>query len=126
MPDLPLSGLRVLEMGQIIAAPYCGQMLGDMGAEVIKIEVPDGGDVARSYGPYQFDDPSAGSGQALSYYFAAFNRNKESVTLNLRQPAAAAALRELIKRSDVFVHNSLAGSIERLGFSYDQVRPLNP
>src|SRR3989304_79174 len=106
MSELPLSGLRVLEMGQIIAAPYCSQMLGDMGAEVIKIEVPESGDVSRSYGPYSFDQ--------LSYYFAAFNRNKQSVTLNLKHPAAAGALRELIKGSDVFVHNSLAASIERL------------
>ena len=71
-------------MSQIIAAPYCGQMLGDMGAEVIKIEVPQGGDVSRSYGPYRFGDPADGVGHGLSYYFCAFNRNKQSVTLNLR------------------------------------------
>ena len=118
MADLPLAGLRVLEMSQIIAAPYCGQMLGDMGAEVIKIEVPDGGDVSRSYGPHKLGD--------LSYYFCAFNRNKDSLTLNLKHAGAAAVLRELIRRSDVFVHNSLAASIERLGFSYEQVRDLNP
>jgi crotonobetainyl-CoA:carnitine CoA-transferase CaiB-like acyl-CoA transferase len=126
MPDLPLTGLRIVEMSQIVAAPYAGQMLGDMGAEVIKIEVPDGGDVSRSYGPYRFGDPAGGPGHGLSYYFCAFNRNKQSVTLNLRHPAAADALRELIKRSDVFLHNSLAASIERLGFGYEQVRPLSP
>ncbi len=125
MADLPLTGIRVLEMSQIIAAPYCGQMLGDMGAEVIKIEVPEGGDVSRSYGPYKFGDPANGAGHGLSYYFTAFNRNKQSVTLNLRHEGAAAALRELIKTSDVFLHNSLAASIERLGFGYEQVRPLN-
>jgi crotonobetainyl-CoA:carnitine CoA-transferase CaiB-like acyl-CoA transferase len=126
MADLPLSGIRVLEMSQIIAAPYCGQMLGDMGAEVIKIEVPDGGDVSRSYGPYRFGDPKDGVGHGLSYYFCAFNRNKQSITLNLRHEGAKDALRRLIERSDVFVHNSLAASIERLGFSYEQVRDLNP
>jgi len=113
VPDFPLSGIRVLEMSQIIAAPYCGQMLGDMGAEVIKIEVPQGGDVSRSYGPYRFGDPADGVGHGLSYYFCAFNRNKQSVTLNLRLEGAKDALRELIKRSDVFLHNSLAASIER-------------
>ncbi len=122
MPDLPLSGVRVLEMSQIIAAPYCGQMLGDMGAEVVKIEVPEGGDVSRSYGPYRFGTPE---GPGLSYYFCAFNRNKDSVTLNLKHPGAADILRELIRRSDVFVHNSLAASISRLGFDYRQVQPLN-
>jgi formyl-CoA transferase len=126
MAELPLSGIRVLEMSQIIAAPYCGQMLADMGAEVIKIEVPDGGDVSRSYGPYRFGDPADGPGHGLSYYFSAFNRNKQSVTLNLRHEGAKEALRRLLARSDVFLHNSLAASIERLGFSYEQVRPLNP
>jgi formyl-CoA transferase len=125
MPDLPLAGLRVLEMSQIIAAPYCGQMLADMGAEVIKIEVPEGGDVSRSYGPYRFGDPADGPGHGLSYYFSAFNRNKQSLTLNLRHEGAKQALREMIKRSDVFLHNSLSASIERLGFGYDQIRPLN-
>ncbi len=126
MPELPLSGIRVLEMSQIIAAPYCGQMLADMGAEVIKIEVPETGDVSRSYGPYRFGDPADGPGHGLSYYFTAFNRNKQSVTLNLRHAGAAAALRELMKRSDVFLHNSLAASIERLGFGYSQVKASNP
>lgn len=126
MPDLPLSGIRVLEMSQIIAAPYAGQMLGDMGAEVIKIEVPEGGDVSRSYGPYTFGNAVDGPGHGLSYYFCAFNRNKQSVTLNLRHEGAKDALARLIGRSDVFLHNSLSASIERLGFNYEQVRPLNP
>jgi formyl-CoA transferase len=117
LADLPLAGIRVAEMSQIIAAPYCGQMLGDMGAEVIKVEVPDGGDVSRSYGPYKLGD--------LSYYFCAFNRNKQSLTLNLRHADAAEALRELLRQSDVFLHNSLAASIERLGFSYHDVKALN-
>ncbi|HEY7270898.1 MAG TPA: CoA transferase, partial [Dehalococcoidia bacterium] len=115
-----------LEMSQIIAAPYAGQMLADIGAEVIKIEVPEGGDVSRSYGPYRFGDPADGAGHGLSYYFCAFNRNKQSITLNLRHEGAKEALRGLIKVSDVFLHNSLAASIERLGFSYEQVRGLNP
>jgi crotonobetainyl-CoA:carnitine CoA-transferase CaiB-like acyl-CoA transferase len=118
MADLPLSGIRVVETSQIIAAPYCGQMLGDMGAEVIKVEVPEGGDVSRSYGPQRLGEHS--------YYFAAFNRNKESVTLNLKHPAAAEVMRGLLRQSDVFLHNSLAASIERLGFGYEQVRALNP
>lgn len=118
MAELPLAGIRVVEMSQIIAAPYCGQMLGDMGAEVIKVEVPDGGDVSRSYGPYTFGD--------LSYYFCAFNRNKQSVTLNLRHPDAAEAMRRLLEQADVFLHNSLAASIDRLGFGYERVHEINP
>jgi crotonobetainyl-CoA:carnitine CoA-transferase CaiB-like acyl-CoA transferase len=118
VPDPPLAGLRVVELSQIIAAPYCGQMLGDLGAEVIKVELPGSGDVSRSYGPHAFGD--------LSYYFCAFNRNKESVTLDLRKPAAAAAMQALLARADVFLHNSLAASIERLGLDYESVRALNP
>jgi len=113
-----LEGIRVLELGRVLAAPFCGQMLGDLGAEVIKIEVPGSGDDSRAYGPPFVD------GQ--SFYFLSLNRNKESVTLNLKDERARDILRRLIERSDVFLHNSLPGPMERLGFSYDEVRKVNP
>jgi len=93
-------------------------MLGDLGAEVIKIEMPETGDESRAYGPPFIE------GQ--SFYFLSLNRNKESVTLNLKHERAKEILRELITRSDVFVHNSVPEPMERLGFSYEDVRRVNP
>src|SRR4030065_344673 len=113
-----LEGIRVLELGRVLAAPFCGQMLGDLGAEVIKIEVPGTGDESRAYGPPFVD------GQ--SFFFLSLNRNKESVTLNLKDDRAKEVLRRLIKRSDVFLHNSMPGPMERLGFSYDEGRKGKP
>ncbi|MGB6838372.1 MAG: CoA transferase, partial [Dehalococcoidia bacterium] len=114
----PLEGYRVLELGRVLAAPFCAQMLGDLGAEVIKIEMPETGDESRAYGPPFIE------GQ--SFYFLSLNRNKESVTLNLKHERAKEILRELIRRFDVFVHNSVPEPMERLGFSYEDVRRVNP
>lgn len=114
----PLHGVRVLELGRVLAAPFCAQMLGDAGADVIKIEIPNTGDESRAYGP-----PFV---EGQSYYFLSLNRNKRSITLNLKHEGARNVLRRLIQSADVFVHNSLPGPMERLGFSYEQVRPLNP
>ncbi len=114
----PLEGYRVLELGRVLAAPFCAQMLGDLGAEVIKIELPETGDESRAYGPPFIEGES--------FYFFSLNRNKESVTLDLKHERAKEILRELIGRSDVFVHNSLPGPMERLGFSYEDVREVNP
>jgi len=114
----PLEGYRVLELGRVLAAPFCAQMLGDLGAEVIKIEMPETGDESRAYGPPFIE------GQ--SFYFLSLNRNKESVTLNLKHERAKEILRELIRRSDVFVHNSVPEPMERLGFSYEDVRRVSP
>jgi len=113
-----LEGIRVLELGRVLAAPFCGQMLGDLGAEVIKIEVPGSGDESRAYGPPFVEGESS--------YFLSLNRNKDSVTLNLKDERAKDVLRRLIERSDVFLHNSLPGPMERLGFSYEDVRKANP
>jgi len=113
-----LEGIRVLELGRVLAAPFCGQMLGDLGAEVIKVEVPGSGDESRAYGP-----PFV---EGESFYFFSLNRNKESITLDLKDERAKDVLRSLIERSDVFLHNSLPGPMERLGFSYEEVRKVNP
>lgn len=113
-----LSGIRVVELGRVLAAPFCGQLLGDAGADVVKIEIPEGGDEARTYGPPFIE------GQ--SYYFLSLNRNKRSVTLNLKHEAARELMRSLLVTADVFLHNSLPGPIERLGLGYELVRRLNP
>jgi len=113
-----LEGIRVLELGRVLAAPFCAQMLGDLGAEVIKVEVPGSGDESRTYAP-----PFV---EGESFYFFSLNRNKESITLNLKDERAKDVLRRLIERSDVFLHNSLPGPMERLGFSYEEVRKVNP
>jgi glutaryl-CoA transferase len=117
MTAAPLEGVRVVEMGRVLAAPFCAQMLGDMGADVIKLEMPPGGDESRSYGPHNFG--------GLSYYFVSLNRNKRSLTLNLKDESAKEVLRRLLARSDVFIHNSLPRAINGLGFSYGQVKELN-
>lgn len=117
-PRQALSGVRVIEFGRVLAAPFCAQMLGDAGAEVIKIEAPNAGDESRAYGP-----PFV---EGQSYYFLSLNRNKRSLTLNLRQESAKRVLRSLLRTADVFVHNVLPGPIGRLGFSHDEVRSLNP
>ncbi|MEW5917094.1 MAG: CaiB/BaiF CoA-transferase family protein [Gemmatimonadota bacterium] len=107
---MPFSGLRVVAVEQAVAAPFCSRQLADMGADVVKIERPNVGDPARSY-------DSALHGE--SAYFAWLNRGKRSVVLDLSQAASREALRRLVARADVFVHNLAPGAIERLGFGYE-------
>ena len=114
---LPFSGLRVVALEQAVAAPFCSRQLADMGAEVIKVERPNGGDPARSY-------DSAIRGQ--SAYFAWLNRGKRSVALDLSFAPARGAFAKLLDRADVFVHNLAPGAVERLGFGYDAVQPTHP
>ena len=110
---LPLEGIRVVALEQAVAAPFCSRQLADMGADVIKIERPDGGDFARAY-----DDALNG----VSSYFAWLNRGKRSVVLDLKEPAGLEALTHLVDRADVFVHNLAPGAVERLGLGYDSAR----
>ncbi len=107
---LPLSGLRVVALEQAVAGPFCSRQLADMGADVIKVERPDGGDFARHYDSALND---------LSAYFAWLNRGKRSITLDLKQPRDLAICGRLIDRADVFVHNLVPGAVERFGFGYD-------
>ena len=115
--DGPLTGVKVLDLTNVVMGPYGTHILADMGADVIKIESPDG-DLMRYYRPYRH---AGMSGQVLH-----LQRNKRSLILDLKQPEGAAALKRLIARSDVLVHNMRPKAIKRLGFDYDQVRPLNP
>ncbi len=117
-PMLPLAGLRVLELGQLIAGPFCGQLLGDFGAEVIKIEAPDAPDPARGWGAAKVD------GQSLFWPIIA--RNKKSMTLNLRTERGQAILKDLVETADVLVENFRPGTLERWGLGPDVLHAINP
>ncbi len=117
VPALPLSGLRVVALEQAVAAPFCSRQLADLGADVVKIERPDGGDLARGYD---------GALNGVSAYFAWLNRGKRSVVLDLKQPGDHAACAKLIARADVLVHNLAPGAVERLGFGYDDLSETQP
>ncbi len=113
-----LEGVRVLDLSRIIAGPFCSQILGDMGAEVIKVEEPGTGDDTRTWGPpFQH-------GEAV--YFFCVNRNKKSLTLNLKDPRGQAILRELAKRADVLLENFKPGTFAKLGLDWDDLRQVNP
>lgn len=114
----PLDGIRVLDLTRVLAGPYCTMILGDLGAEVIKVERPGTGDDTRAWGP-----PWAGSESA---YYLSVNRNKKSVTVNLKEPEGQEIIRELAKSSDIVVENFRIGTLERIGLGYDQLRELNP
>jgi crotonobetainyl-CoA:carnitine CoA-transferase CaiB-like acyl-CoA transferase len=114
----PLSGTRVIDLTRALAGPYCTLLLGDMGADVVKIELPGSGDETRQWGPPFLAGESS--------YFMSVNRNKRSVTLDLKSAEGLAALRRLVERADVLVENFRPGTMERLGLTYDQARALNP
>ncbi len=113
----PLEGIRVLELGNLIAGPFCGMLLGDMGADVIKIERPPRGDQTRATPPMV---------NAESASFAALNRNKRSLVLDLKQHQARDIAHLLVAKSDVFVENNRPGALEALGLGPAQVRAINP
>ena len=115
--DRPLSGVRVLDLTRVLAGPFCSMILGDMGAEVIKVEEPGKGDDTRSWPPFV-------GGEAT--YFLAVNRNKQSLTLNLKAPEGRAILQKLVRKSDVLLENFRTGTMERLGLGYKALARLNP
>ena len=118
---MPLSGIRVVDLTRILAGPYATMILGDMGADVIKVEHPEGGDDTRAWGP-----PWVPQAAGASAYFTAVNRNKRSVALDLKSESAREALWRLIEGADVVVSNFRPGVIERLGFSWEAVRARAP
>src|SRR5260370_28111658 len=117
-PEPPLEGVRVLDASRVLAGPFCGQLLGDLGAEVIKVERPDSGDETRSWGP-----PFAGP---LSAYFLSCNRNKRGITLDLNQEDGRQLFSDLVRRSDVLLENFRAASADRLGLSPEKLHGINP
>jgi crotonobetainyl-CoA:carnitine CoA-transferase CaiB-like acyl-CoA transferase len=114
----PLSGIRVMDASRVLAGPFCGQILGDLGAEVLKIERPGSGDETRGWGP-----PFSG---ALSAYFLSCNRNKRGLTLDLAHPEGRRLFHELARRSDALLENFRADSAERLGMSPSQLLSEHP
>lgn len=114
----PLAGLRVVEMGQLIAGPFCGQILGDLGAEVIKLEQPGTGDPMRVWG--------RSLPQGESMWWSVVGRNKQSVTVNLRTPEGQDIAKRLIAGSDIVVENFRPGTLERWGMSYNELSAINP
>jgi len=113
----PLDGLRVIDLTRVLAGPFCAMLLGDMGADVVKIEEPTEGDDARSWAP--FVGP-------WSAYFVGVNRSKRSVGLDLKTKDGADHLRALLAQADVFIENFKPGSLDKLGFSYETIHKLNP
>lgn len=114
---LPLKGVKVLDLTRALAGPYCTMILGDLGADVIKIEPIDGGDMIRNWGPHDRD---------ISAYYLSGNRNKRGVAVNFRDPAGLALIRELAGRSDVVVENFRNGAMDAMGLSFDSLRQQNP
>lgn len=119
----PLDGVLVVDLSRALAGPHAAMMLGDQGARVIKVEAPGHGDDTRGWGP-PFVHPEEGDRE--STYFLSCNRNKESITLDLKSPDGAHTLSRLIGRADVLVENFRTGVLDRLGFDMDRLRELNP
>src|SRR2546423_13127703 len=117
-PQPPLCNIRVLDASRVLAGPFCGQILGDLGADVIKVERPGSGDETRTWGP-----PFAGP---LSAYYLSCNRNKRAVALDLAQEEGLHLFHELARRSDVLLENFRAASADRLGLGPEKLLAINP
>lgn len=118
-PENPLAGITVLELGQFIAGPYAAQILADLGARVIKIERPGTGDPFRLY----VTEPRI---EGYGHNFLAFNRNKESIAVDLQRPEGLVVVKQLAEKADVLIENFRAGVLERLGLGYEALHRLNP
>ena len=115
---LPLAGLKVVDLTRVLAGPFCAMLLGDMGADVIKVEEPSAGDDARAWGPFV--------GNGWSAYFLGVNRSKRGLALDLKSAEGAGVLRRLLESADVLLENFRPGSLDKLGFGIEQTRRLNP
>jgi len=113
-----LEGIRVVDLSQIMAGPFCAMLLADLGAEVIKIEKPQGGDDSRRMGPPYYDGEAAA--------FMAVNRNKYGIAVDIRTPSGKQVLWRLLETADVLIENFRPGTLERLGFGYEDVHAKYP
>lgn len=113
----PLTDIKVLDLTRVLAGPYCTMMLSDLGAEVIKVEIPGTGDDSRAFGPFLHN---------RSLYFLSINRAKKSVSLNLKTPQGKQILMDLAKHCDILVENFRPGTMEKLGLGYDVLKEVNP
>jgi crotonobetainyl-CoA:carnitine CoA-transferase CaiB-like acyl-CoA transferase len=112
-----LDGIRIVDLSRYIAGPYCAMLLGDMGADVVKVEPPGRGEQSRGFGPFV---------EGESLYSMVFNRNKRSLTLDLRSDAGKDILRSLLRKADVLVENFVPGTLEQMGFDWETLKALNP
>jgi CoA:oxalate CoA-transferase len=112
----PLDGLRVVDLTRVLAGPYATMILADLGAEVLKVEIPGSGDEARNFGPFQ---------NGVSAYFMSINRGKKSVTLNLQKDQGKQILRRLVGKADILTENFRPGTMKRLGLDYESLRQEN-
>ncbi len=117
----PLEGLRVLELCQFAAGPFTGSLLADLGADVVKVERPDGGDPLRQWPPFS----EGADGEAMSHNFVSVNRNKRSLRLDLKDPADREQLKDLAAAADIFVENFRPGVLTGMGLGYDDLKPRN-
>jgi CoA:oxalate CoA-transferase len=117
MPDGPFTGLLVVDLTRVLAGPFCTMMLAELGARVVKVENPSGGDDARSFSPFV---------AGRSAYFASLNRGKESIALDLTAPADRAVFLRLVRRADVLVENYRPGTLAGLGLGYEELCQVNP
>ena len=120
----PLEGVRVLDLSRVLAGPVCSMVLADLGAEVIKVERPGKGDDTREWGPPFIEEPEGLRG--MSAYFAAVNRNKRSITLDIAKPRGQEVLRRLLERSHVLLENFLPAAVSKFGISPENLQAINP
>ncbi|NLS04659.1 CoA transferase [Rhizobium sp. P32RR-XVIII] len=120
----PLSGIRVIELARVLAGPWAGQMLADLGADVIKVENPEGGDDTRQWGP-PFVEGADGENLSAAYYHSA-NRNKRSITADLRTEEGQSLVRRLVATADVLIENFKLGGLVKYGLDYESLRKVNP
>lgn len=121
----PLAGLRVLDLSRILAAPFATQYLGDLGADIIKVERPGRGDDTRAWGPpYVVGEDGTQTGE--SAYFLAANRNKRSIAIDMAEPEGAETIRKLAEKCDVLVENFKVGGLAKYGLDYESIRAVNP
>ncbi|ONM44706.1 CoA transferase [Halopseudomonas pachastrellae] len=120
-----LSGLRVLDLSRVLAGPWAGQMLADLGADVVKVERPGAGDDTRAWGPPYLRDAD-GRDTSEAAYFLSANRNKRSITIDFTQPAGQQQVRELVQRADVLIENFKVGGLAAYGLDYASLQALNP
>src|ERR1700751_3938355 len=120
-----LQGVKVLDLSRVLAGPWCGQLLADLGADVVKVERPGAGDDTRSWGPPWLKDANGEATRDAAYYFCA-NRNKRSVTIDIAQPEGQALVRRLAMEADVVLENFKVGGLEQYGLDYASLKALKP
>ncbi len=120
----PLSGIRVIELARVLAGPWAGQMLADLGADVIKVENPEGGDDTRAWGP-PFVEGADGENLSAAYYHST-NRNKRSIAVDLKTPEGQETVRRLCASADVVIENFKRGGLEKYGLDYQSLKAINP